>query len=614
MPSPRPGAPASPIKDCLADLHARYKGVTDGAVASYIPELSKADPNHFGIAVVTADGQSYAIGDCDVPFTIQSISKAFVFGLALEDHGRDHVLRKVGVEPSGDAFNSIIFDVKGNRPFNPMVNAGAIATAALVKGAGIEERLGRVMAFMERFTGRPLAIDETVYLSEKATGHRNRAIAHLELNFGMIDDRVEEHLDLYFQQCSILVTARDLGVMAATLANNGVNPVTGVRALDERYVKNVIAVMSTCGMYDYAGEWLYRVGLPAKSGVGGGIVSVLPGQLGIGTFSPPLDERGNSVRGIKVCEELSERFGLYMFDAPNAVNSAVARHYRGDRVGSKRVRGPWEQAVLAEAGRAIRVYELRGDLFFSSVEQLVRRVVEEEEQGAFLLLDAKRVGHIDAPAAGLVADLAASLKAADVTMRVANLLPGSPVRERLEAAGFGPDAFLDNLDAALEWAEQAILDARPDHPDDAREVPLADMEILAGLPEEALGIVAAMTEEVAFPAGSVVFRQGDPADRLYFLARGQASIHVSLADGRSWRLATISPGVGFGEMALLDGKPRSAEIRADTDLVCRTLALKRLDQLKADHPEVLTGILANLARILSARLRKANDEIRALEA
>ncbi|MEP0834234.1 glutaminase [Microcoleus sp. AS-A8] len=194
-----------------------------------------------------------------------------------------------------------------------MVNAGAIATADLIKGNGGTERLKRLLDMFRRYTGREHDINVPVFLSERATGHRNRAIAYLMRNFGMISEQIDETLDLYFQHCSMMVNGRDLAMMAATLANGGMNPITQERAIDERYVQDVISVMLTCGMYDYSGEWTYRVGMPAKSGVGGGITAVVPGKLGIGTFSPPLDAKGNSVRGIKVCENLSRDFGLYRF-------------------------------------------------------------------------------------------------------------------------------------------------------------------------------------------------------------------------------------------------------------------------------------------------------------
>jgi len=303
----------SPFRETLKELHAEYQGLDEGRVANYIPELAKADPRQFGVSVVTSAGQTYDVGDHQQPFTIQSVSKPFVFGMALGDHGREVVLSKVSVQPTSEAFNSIILDQATNRPFNPMVNAGAIATADLIDGKDFPERVRRMLEMFGRYCGREMYVDNSVFMSERATGHRNRAIAHLMLNFGMVQDRVNETLELYFQQCSVMVTCHDLAVMGATLANGGVNPITGVRAIEQQYVQDVLSVMHTCGMYDYAGEWAYRVGLPAKSGVGGGIVAIAPGQLGIGTYSPLLDAKGNSARGIKICQDLSERLGLHIF-------------------------------------------------------------------------------------------------------------------------------------------------------------------------------------------------------------------------------------------------------------------------------------------------------------
>jgi glutaminase len=321
-------AAVSPLRAFLKELHAKYADLRDGTLPDYIPELTKADPAWFGISVATVDGQVFEYGDVQREFTIQSISKAFVYGLALEDHGRDYTLSRVGVEPTGDAFNSVIrLDQASKRPHNPMVNAGAIATASLVKGDGPADRLNRLLAVLGRYMGRKPGrtpdVDMAVFTSERATGNRNRALAYLMLNFGMIDDRIEEHLDLYFKQCSVLVSCHDLALMAATLANRGVNPTTGVRAVDAAFVRDILSTMYTCGMYDFAGEWAYRIGLPAKSGVGGGIIAVVPGRGGIGVFSPLLDERGNSVRGIKVCEELSARFGLHVFEGREGLGKLV---------------------------------------------------------------------------------------------------------------------------------------------------------------------------------------------------------------------------------------------------------------------------------------------------
>ncbi|MGF1536678.1 MAG: glutaminase A [Elainellaceae cyanobacterium] len=305
---------ASPLQQYLFDLHAKYKPLEEGAVADYIPELAKVEPELFGICIVTVDGQRIEVGNTDHLFTIQSTSKPFVHGLTLEDSGRDFVLSRVGVEPTGDAFNAIILDEESGRPYNPMVNAGAIATAGLVKGTDPTDKLNRMLAMFSAYCGRKVTVDMSVYTSERTTGHRNRAIAHLMLNFGMVDKDIDEMLDLYFKQCSVMVNCRDIALMAATLANKGVNPVTQQRALDSKYIKDVLSVMYTCGMYDYSGEWAYRVGLPAKSGVGGGIVAVVPKLLGIGVFSPRLDLRGNSVRGLRVCEDLSSHFDLHAFD------------------------------------------------------------------------------------------------------------------------------------------------------------------------------------------------------------------------------------------------------------------------------------------------------------
>lgn len=306
----------SPFRNYLATVHQRYKDLDGGKVADYIPELAKANPKHFGVAVCTPDGRLFEVGETQQRFTIQSVSKPFVFGLALEDMGREATLKNVGVEPTGDAFNSLIKlnEVTG-KPHNPMVNAGAIACAGLVKGTDPTDRFNRILAHFSKFTGQPVDVDMSVFTSERTTGHRNRAIAHLMLNFGMIANDVDGILDLYFKQCSILTTARDLAVMGATLANKGVNPLTGVQAMSPEYVKDLLSVMLTCGMYDYAGEWAYSVGIPAKSGVGGGICAAAPGKMGIGIFSPAVDARGNSVRGIALCKDLSRELHLHALDA-----------------------------------------------------------------------------------------------------------------------------------------------------------------------------------------------------------------------------------------------------------------------------------------------------------
>ncbi|MDR3409245.1 MAG: glutaminase A [Methylovirgula sp.] len=314
------------IGNVLTAAHARHRDNAAGAAADYIPELAAVDPNRFGIAVATVDGALHKVGDADHPFTIQSISKAFVYCLALELIGREAVLERVGVEPSGDAFNAIIFDPHTNRPFNPMVNAGAITVAGIIHDAVGAGAFDFILDRLSEAAGRRLTMDEAVYRSEADTGHRNRAIGHLLRNVGALQGKVDEVVDLYFRQCSILVTATDLAQMGATLAHVGENPVTGRQVFDLMAVRNTLAVMFTCGMYDYSGNWAYDVGVPAKSGVGGGIVGVVNRQLGIGSFSPRLDAKGNSVRGIAAFKEIGDELGLHLFDCSN-VGSAFVRPF-----------------------------------------------------------------------------------------------------------------------------------------------------------------------------------------------------------------------------------------------------------------------------------------------
>jgi glutaminase len=319
MPTPANG---QHVAERLEELYRRHLLVGEEGVASYYesgrgyfkPELAAAERERFSICMVRTDGEVLQVGDHDRPFALQSISKVFVYGLALADHGRDYVLKHVGVEPSGDAFNSIDFDERNNRPYNPMVNAGALVTTDLVRGKDPAEKFERILDSLRTYAGNEsLAVDEATFQAEMRTADRNRATAYLMRSNGMISGDVESILALYLRQCSVQVTCRDLAVMAATLANGGANPLTGERALPLRHVREVLSVMHTCGMYDAAGQWAFDVGVPAKSGVSGGIMALVPGKGGLGVYSPGLDAYGNSVRGIGVCREISERLGVHVF-------------------------------------------------------------------------------------------------------------------------------------------------------------------------------------------------------------------------------------------------------------------------------------------------------------
>lgn len=287
------------------------------------------DDHDFAIALTRCSGETHSVGACDLSFPMQSISKVFTYALALEDHGREYVLTRVGVEPSGDSFRSIVFDERGHRPYNPMVNAGALVSTDLVRGADLAEKRERLLALMRAAAGHDrLDVDRDAYESEIASGDRNRGTAYLMRSEAMIDDDAEEVLELYLQQCSVMVTCRDLATMAATLANGGVNPVTGRRAFPLRYVRDVLTVMYTCGMYDFAGEWAFEVGVPAKSGVSGGILAPVHAKFGLGVYSPGLDEHGNSIRGVQVCQEISNRLGVHVFasDEEDAILAVRSSH------------------------------------------------------------------------------------------------------------------------------------------------------------------------------------------------------------------------------------------------------------------------------------------------
>jgi glutaminase len=405
-----------PITGALEAIrHECVVAAADGVLADYIPELSRADPELFGLVLESHDGDAYSAGDATVEFTIQSISKPFVLALAVEDLGLDAVLARVGCEPSGEPFNAISLEPGTGRPDNPLVNAGAILTTSLVHG-GFE----RIAGCLSAFAGRPLGVDEAVYESERETGDRNRAIAHLMRAAGSLSEPVDAVVDAYFRQCSLLVSAGDLAMMAATLANAGRNPVTGEPVVREDTAQHVLSVMSMCGMYDFAGEWMLRVGLPAKSGVSGGLLAVSPGQFGIGLFSPPLDARGNSVRGVLACEHFAERFGLHLLHDPTS--------------------GARAAKVLASEAGSVVVLTLRGDIDFAAAELVLRKT---DGYGGAIVVDLTDVTRLHPVAGQLLAGVAVELAESGATLAIvagvhAAALPSAP-------------ATFDTLPEALDW-------------------------------------------------------------------------------------------------------------------------------------------------------------------
>lgn len=604
---------SSPVLDFLTELHSKYAGLHDGEVATYIPELAKADPALFGICLVTADGQVYEVGDSRQEFTIQSISKPFVYGMALEDKTRGEVLTKIGVEPTGDAFNAISLEAGTGRPRNPMINAGAIAAAGQIAGRSQSTRLQRILDTFSLYTGREVSLDESVYQSESDTGHRNRAIGYMLRNFDILTEDPLPVVDLYFKQCSISVTCRDLAMMGATLANHGVNPITGKRAVRGEYVESVLSVMASCGMYDYAGEWLYRVGMPAKSGVAGGIVAVLPGQLGIGIYSPRLDARGNSVRGIKVCDDLSRHFDLHLFNSPHTSSSVVRLSFNGSEVSSSRVRTQEELTALRGAARAVKVLQLQGNLVFSTAEVVVREAMAGLEETRYLILDLKRTLVVNESACRLFYQLLLKLEASGVKLLFTHIFKAPMLRRYMKAklGGTWTDRFhfFDDNDPALEWCENRLLTELLPGALSEHESPRSEYALFKGLSPADVETASALLQRRAYRKGSMVVNAGDEARELFILAKGHVSVTVTLASGMQKRLATFSPGMAFGEMAILDQSPRSAVVMADTDVECDILMVDDFEALEHSHAHIKIVLLRNLAHSLSAKLRKANREV-----
>lgn len=606
-----------PIEHYLDGLYSRVAGNTGGEVATYIPELAKVDPALFGSAIATVDGQIYSAGDDEELFTIQSISKAFVYAYALAEYGREAVLKHVGVEPTGEAFNSIVLDNEHNRPFNPMVNAGAMAAAELIKGDTLEARIATMLDILSRFAGRSLVIDEDVFRSEQATGHRNRAIAYMMLNSGMIHTSPESILDIYFRQCAVRVNARDLSVMAATLANDGVNPLTGRIAVPREYIKDVLTVMNSCGMYNYAGQWSYEVGMPAKSGVAGGIIAVIPGQIGIGVFSPKLDPHGHSVRGVAICKEISETFGLHIFRNHTNSGAVIRRELHGDVIRSKRIRTPEERAMLDTCDRRIVLVEVQGALFFGSTERLLRRLDALAEGSDYIILDLRRVHDADQAAGKLLMEAFQWMAKRDRHLYFTHLTDTGRLSDlhTLVTAHATSAAIFTHRDEALEHCENQMIASLAANRDRTKFA-LGALDVFRGLDRDDLRILEGIVHPLVFNAGEAIVREGDEAHLFFIIARGAATVQLHVGEGddaRVVRVAALGPGLSFGEMALIDGGHRSADVVAEERVVCYGFSVNALRELGLTHPRLYGTILGNMMREFSERLRRANDEIRALE-
>ena len=605
----------SPVQQLLEKLHSLHAPDDSGEVASYIPELATADPSWFGITLVTAGGTVYEVGDTRRQFTIQSISKPLTYALALEAIGEQEVRKHVDVEPSGEAFNSITLQPGTGIPPNPMVNAGAIATASLIEPLGFSKPIDRILSEYSAFAGRDLSIDEAVFESENATGSRNRAIAYLLQNSGAIDGDVEQIVETYFRQCSTLVDCRDLATIASTMASNGVNPVTGVRVLREDTVRNVLSVLASCGMYDAAGDWLYSVGLPAKSGVAGGIIAVLPGQLGIAVYSPPLDAHGNSVRGINVCEQLSEQLRLHVMTPARRPPPPVRAEKTLEDIRSIRLRPEGELEALRDFGDRVRVLELQGELTFAGGELITRSVLEGGEEIEITLLDLKSVRGINVAGVQIFSDLIDGCDGLGGQLVISDLehLPefnDALVRYRSERDLEMPKVF-PGLDPALEWCENQLIE-RHGGPTGPTSFELAQHGATLGMSPEQISRLDTYLEPRSFAAGEQLYSATiEDDDEMLLVSSGSVSLFTGEATSQANRIATLPAGMILNEIPLISRRPRFGSSRADADVTGWALSHENLEGLREEDPDLVCTLLENALKLLSVRIgHLVKDQLR----
>ena len=593
----------SPIQQYLDALHEQLQEVTDGTPYQGIPATAVSDPNKFGICLATVDGVVYEAGDTEELFSIQSISKPFTYALALEDLGPEAVGEKIDVEPSGDAFNEISLQRGTGRPDNPMINAGAIAAVSLIKARGPRSRFGRIQDFYSSFAGRDLKLSDSVYAGERDTGFRNRALAELLRSFEIFEDDPDAVVEDYFRQCSVMVNARDLALMAATLANGGVHPHEHQRLLSPKVVQQVLSVMTTCGMYDDAGAWTTTVGLPAKSGVGGGIIAVLPGQLGIAIYSPPLDDHGSSVRGVETCTRLARDMGLHFMRAGRPGRSSIRSEYtlRDSYSGVRRTAESAE--VLEEHADQCVILELGGDLLFAGTETIMRTITEQQDDIELLVLDLRKVDDFGPVALRMMTDLV--LDFARENKSVCLIDPDGAITSQLASTCHMPIASFPGHPAAMEWAEIHLLKrfapelTTPDHVDVSASATLEPLD-----PQD-IEAIQGLLEDREYEPGHVIRRIGQPFAGIQFIVSGRVSLTGRTTDGSRFRQATLGPGMTFGEIALGASGQQQTTVTALETTKVKVLTNRGLEALEQQHPETALRLWKAIARDAYTRVEQS---------
>lgn len=642
----------SPLEWYLSEVLKQLRPMTSGAVNPVTSDVTCPDIHKVGITITTVDGYQYSAGDVDHKFAIQSIAKAFTYGLALEDLGLDEVGKKVDVEPSGDPFNQISLEQDIGRPNNPMINAGAIATIGLIKDRENTKRITRLADTMQQAAaGSPgvLDINEAVYRAENLGGDRNRALAWLLHSFRIIDFDPEAVLQDYFLVSSTNVTTQNLSMMAATLANKGSNPVTGGQLFSAETTRQVLSVMMTCGMYDAAGNWMTDVGLPAKSGIDGGIMVVVPGQMGIGVYSAPVDTHGNSVRGTAGIQRMTSDFGLHYADASPLGGSTLGAHYSLADASPGPIRSTELSRTTRQYGKRCQILEASGDLGFAEAETMVRTITEMHDEVSMVVLDFQGVDAYSKATIILLALMIASWRdrAKDMVFidrsdsLIDSILHYSTTRDDLDlpdprqqakSASAGQIDLLsdamptgqsiteefrlfNNRSTALEWAELRLAQRYAplvlQRHNAVREPDTAPVfEFLSSDEAEEL---SSYMQGRHYTAGTVIRHIGQPFDGIYFIRSGRVELASEGHDDARYRHAYLPPGSTFGQFALGDTGQQLTTIRAVDDVEVLVLTAQHLSSLEQSDPTLAIRLWTAVAREAYTMLGQISREVGARE-
>lgn len=578
------------VHDLVASVHERFLDERSGDILHGVPALEDVDPDSFGICLATADGYVYEVGDTRLPFCIQSISKPFTYGIALTDQGVEAVDAKIDVEPSGELFNEISLHPVTHRPRNPMINAGALVAASLVAGETPEEQVERISGVFSAYAGSELTFDDDIFASQAESGHRNRAIGHMLREFGILEGDPNIAHEVYLRACSTMVTCRDLSLMGATWANGGVNPLTGECVLATELTERVLSVMSTCGMYDAAGEWVAEVGMAAKSGVGGGIVAVLPGQLSIAVFSPRLDEHGNSVRAFKACRALSHDLELHALHVARSAHSAIRDSYDIVDAPSAVQRPDADRRVLEEHGQKARIYELQGDLLFAGVESVVREICETDGDLELLAADVRRITDVADVSRRLLFDLRGFLEEQGCEAFLID--PDGVLSEGAGGDGDRPPSAFPSIAAATVHFEDELLNRYGERPPEEEEFEFAENPALEGVPSEVVDELRRRLEPRSFADGEMIVAEGDAEAGVFLIMRGRVRSSLTTANGRQRSLATLTPGTCFGDVYVVTGNPHPLTMHADGPVEALELTREEFQRISREDPELRAAMLS----------------------